>query len=951
MKRTVKLIFTVSLLLLCMMLLVSCGEKLDKPSGLVFDEETLTIRWNKVANAKSYTIEIPGEDRQKTTKANFISLEYLDSGLYDIKIRANGNGDEFRDSNWAVYEDFERPVENGLKFALINNDTEYEVVGGGTAEGAIVIPATYRNKKVTSIADKAFYNNSKITSVTVGDNIKSIGDKAFTKSSKLESVIIPEGVEYIGPYAFQSCKVLTSLKLPSTLEEINPFTFSRCDLLKTVDFGSSIKTIGEYAFSSCIALEKIILPDTIEYIGEYAFSDCTVATELKLGANLTEIDSFAFYNCEAIGALNFGEKLKYIRSDAFGNCKTFKEITIPNSVETIEYGVFSGCSSVDKIKLGTGLTKIGSQVFKDTKVYDAAESLFCLDGWLIEAKDKEIEQLELPAGTYAFADFALQNCKKLTSLELSGIVYVGRASFYNCKELWQIIFDNALISIGENAFRDCEKLMNVTLCENLVTIGNYAFMNCSRLYEFDIPSSVTTIGSYAFNGTAKHTTTKSGPIYMDDWVVGMAAPSILTGYYDVVNIEEGIRGIANYSFYGIPVFYTYMPDSVEIIGKGAFYGNAFPFPAPISIRLSQNIKYIGDYAFYGCSNWIFGEGEGEDMTKLVIPNGTEYIGRSAFYKCSYITTLEIPGTVKTIGNYAFYGCQNLGHSQLTLEGKEEPIIGSLTLGDGIQYIGAQAFRNCVGLTDIVIPNSVTYIGEKTFFGCQKLKNVTLGSGLTKINDYTFYKCIALESISLTDNIKSIGAFAFRGNSALTEVNLNRVEVINHHAFLGCTALKSINIPATVREIKDYAFRGCFAMTSIIIPEEVTDISKHAFYALTSATIYAEVDEMPKSWSGRFNSSFRPIIFGVTLSDDNSYVVSFKKDSKNPLFANELNALSSPSREGYKFIGFCDVAVNDSYADGEWQAPQNATVYEASEIDTVPDGTLLYAIWVEEIPEE
>ena len=68
MKKTFKLLFIVSLFVLCVLMLASCGEKLDKPSGLVLDKDTMTISWNKVPHAKSYTIQVEGSDRDRNTK-------------------------------------------------------------------------------------------------------------------------------------------------------------------------------------------------------------------------------------------------------------------------------------------------------------------------------------------------------------------------------------------------------------------------------------------------------------------------------------------------------------------------------------------------------------------------------------------------------------------------------------------------------------------------------------------------------------------------------------------------------------------------------------------------------------------------------------------------------------------------------------------------------------------
>jgi len=68
---------------------------------------------------------------------------------------------------------------------------------------------------VTGIASKAFNSNTKITSVTVGKNVKTIGLKAFCKCSKLKTVrFAGKNVTRISSGAFKTCAKSCTFKIP-----------------------------------------------------------------------------------------------------------------------------------------------------------------------------------------------------------------------------------------------------------------------------------------------------------------------------------------------------------------------------------------------------------------------------------------------------------------------------------------------------------------------------------------------------------------------------------------------------------------------------------------------------------------------------------------------------------------------------------------------------------------
>ena len=71
--------------------------------------------------------------------------------------------------------------------------------------------------KVTSVKDKAFKGNKKLTSVTIGRNVTSIGKEAFKSCTKLKSVTAKSTkLKTIGANAFYGDKKLTTITLKTT---------------------------------------------------------------------------------------------------------------------------------------------------------------------------------------------------------------------------------------------------------------------------------------------------------------------------------------------------------------------------------------------------------------------------------------------------------------------------------------------------------------------------------------------------------------------------------------------------------------------------------------------------------------------------------------------------------------------------------------------------------------
>src|SRR5574344_629319 len=101
-----------------------------------------------------------------------------------------------------------------------------------TLSGKIIIPdtITFGGTKyfVDSLADKAFYQCMRITSVTIPSSVTSLGLECFLNCSSLTSVTIPSFITSLGQSCFDDCSSLTSVTIPSSVTSVGAYGFQNC---------------------------------------------------------------------------------------------------------------------------------------------------------------------------------------------------------------------------------------------------------------------------------------------------------------------------------------------------------------------------------------------------------------------------------------------------------------------------------------------------------------------------------------------------------------------------------------------------------------------------------------------------------------------------------------------------------------------------------------------------
>ncbi len=183
----------------------------------------------------------------------------------------------------------------------------------------------------------------------------------------------------------------------------------------------------------------------------------------------------------------------------------------------------------------------------------------------------------------------------------------------------------------------------------------------------------------------------------------------------------------------------------------------------------------------------------------------------------------------------------------TISGKKVTVIGhrafaykdtleEVTIPSSVTVMEGQAFQYCSALKKAVfLSGGLREVGDYVFDGCA-LEEIVLLPGVEKIGRGAFLNCTKMAAVSIPATVTEIGEEAFSGCSILEGITLpSGVTVIGKNTFSNCRNLAQAAIPDGVTSIGELAFYGCSALTQIVIPDSVTDIGRFAFERCTGMT--------------------------------------------------------------------------------------------------------------------
>jgi len=105
-----------------------------------------------------------------------------------------------------------------------------------------------------------------------------------------------------------------------------------------------------------------------------------------------------------------------------------------------------------------------------------------------------------------------------------------------------------------------------------------------------------------------------------------------------------------------------------------------------SIRLSLNLEYIGEQAFYGCTS----------LQAVFLPPTVTYIDDYAFKDCKSLRFLYVPESIDHLGDYVFLRCDRLS----------TPVSNNLSKVCYSTSINPQMINECIQEHGIELPTEV-----------------------------------------------------------------------------------------------------------------------------------------------------------------------------------------------------------------------------------------------------
>lgn len=716
----------------------------------------------------------------------------------------------------------------------------------------VVVPTYLGSRKVVAIANNAFENMTRLTSVTIGESINNpksylhtIGQSAFKGCTGIKKISLENAssLKYINNSAF---------RFNSLLDETTGDLFIPASVIKIENDAFS----GIYGYTSIVFEDTVLNPSQLTAINASAFK----------GANQETFNNYTGREFDLV----LPSKLRLIGNSAFAWCFNLRSITFTNDYSddgvnndtlSLDTFAFSRCFRCIKVNFSTvpnSKTSVGSKVFEyfggdlysnnNYSNHETLTSIFVPNNVTFTTSEA------FTADTRLIVYREENNASEVTTISpLASPDTTFTNSAPSVPQYWNVSKD---IIDSTNITTSTPSLTQRTLVHYTSDTGDFDFLTTPGSLDLTLTRFVfrATTSTKDTNPVVPETVTINGTVYtvrkigINAFYYSKNTPNpwpSATYSLKTVQLPNTITEIGDFGFAACEILnlVSYLstsangalPTSLERIGKYALSWTAIK-----ACTLPESLISFG-------SDGLIPFGSNSSLKIIVISSTqTDYsaIDNVIYMKKNtnvFDQLIYIPGGMSgaVIVNP---NCT----SMVDNVGAKNTRLTSLTLSKNIGAISNYAFASCTGITSVSFTNDAatnlnTSIGYSSFYGCNNLVTFEYSPNLTTIDSFAFQNCTKLTGGDLSQYpLTSIGASAYQACSALStiylpytintipnkcfyqagknagtlELDLANVATIEESAFQECTTLKTLNLPASVTTLGVNAFRGCNAVTSL-----------------------------------------------------------------------------------------------------------------------------------------
>lgn len=310
--------------------------------------------------------------------------------------------------------------------------------------------------------------------------------------------------------------------------------------------------------------------------------------------------------------------------------------------------------------------------------------------------------------------------------------------------------------------------------------------------------------------------------------------------------SDGITEIPDRCFAGCDnLKIVSIPGNVTLIDKRAFYGCTALEDLSFIPGLELKRLEIEEEAFAHC----------ESLKEVALPANLYTIDAYAFDSCTSLETIVFEGSPTWMPYQTFSNCddvkvvffldsdpQSLYHIRSLILPEGTCFIKFTLDENGFAYLGEGAFSSLSNIiTELKIPSKVgSYevhgIMPDGFKDRTNLKSIVFPEEcyVDTIGARAFAGCTSLRSLAIPSTVKTLGEECFKGCGKLNSLEFatTRLKELPASAFESCNNIKTVTVPEGVEKLGVRCFGKCAALKEVRLPSSLSDVEKEVFSGCT-----------------------------------------------------------------------------------------------------------------------